>query len=318
MSDAHRCPDKTIAFSLFSPLPCPTSKPRSLLWRSGIHRGKDASEAGMSGTKSVQTEGADIVFDYEGSGPVLLLIAGAGGEAHRYAALSALMKDRYTVVRYDRRCNSRSSGDRTAPLDVAQQGRDAVAILGAMEADRAYVFGSSAGGTIACQIAQAHPERITAMVVHEPAIQAALPDAAEVLKFFDMVDAKLASEGTMPAMMLFGSSLRGMPPPPPNGERRGLAASENVEFFMHQEFHSISHHRPDLALIARNGVAMVAAAGRLSEDVYYARTAHLLSDVTGCPFRMMSGHHLAYVADPATFARELSAIFEELAPPHAT
>ena len=268
----------------------------------------------MSDTKSVQTEGADIVFDHEGSGPILLLIAGAGGEAHRYAALSELLKDRYTVVRYDRRCNSRSSGDRTKPLDVAQQGRDAAAILGAMDTDHAYIFGSSAGGTIACQIAQAHPELIKAMLVHEPAIQAALPDASTVLEFFDLVDAKLASEGTMPAMMLFGSSLRGMPPHTGTSERRGLAASENVDFFMHQEFHSISHHRPDLKLVRRNKVPMIAAAGRLSEDVYYARTAHLLSDVTGCPFRMMSGHHLAYVADPVTFARELSAALDELAP----
>ena len=128
----------------------------------------------MSGTASVHTEGADIVYDHEGSGPSLLLIAGAGGEAHRYAAASALLTQNYTVVRYDRRCCTRSTGDKTQAIDIAQQGRDAVAIIKAMGAEPAYIFGSSAGGTICCAIASNHPDLIAGMVVHEPAIQANL------------------------------------------------------------------------------------------------------------------------------------------------
>ena len=55
------------------------------------------------------TEEADLVYDYEGTGPVLLAIAGGGGDGARYAAISAALADGYSVVRYDRRGRARST-----------------------------------------------------------------------------------------------------------------------------------------------------------------------------------------------------------------
>ncbi|WP_242685733.1 alpha/beta fold hydrolase [Staphylococcus simiae] len=60
---------------------------------------------------------------------VLLTIVGFGGDADTYADLASILSNQYTVVRYDRRCNSRSTGDYHADLDVAQQARDAVQLL---------------------------------------------------------------------------------------------------------------------------------------------------------------------------------------------
>ena len=88
----------------------------------------------MSKTSTVETEGAGIVYDVEGEGPLLLLIAGGNGDASRYVPLSRLLADEYTVVRYDRRANLRSGGDTTADLDMAQMARDAAAVIRAMSA----------------------------------------------------------------------------------------------------------------------------------------------------------------------------------------
>jgi hypothetical protein len=63
---------------------------------------------------------------------------------------------------------------------------------------------------------------------------------------------------------------------------------------------------------------MIAIAGRLSEDVFYARTAKVLADHVGCPHRTISGHHLAYAAEPAIFAPELRALLEEFPMPVET
>jgi pimeloyl-ACP methyl ester carboxylesterase len=62
-------------------------------------------------TGSVHSEGADIVYDYQGTGPLLLMISGGGGDAERYALISAILAEEYTTVSYDRRGNSRSTGD---------------------------------------------------------------------------------------------------------------------------------------------------------------------------------------------------------------
>lgn len=267
----------------------------------------------MTQTATVHTDGADIVYDFEGEGPLLLTIAGAGGEGHRYAGLSARLKDAYTVVRYDRRCCTRSTGNRDQPLDMGQQARDAVAIIRAMGAGKADVFGSSAGGSIVCEMVRAYPEVLSGAIIHEPAIQSVLPDGAAMIAFADAVEAKRVSEGTIPAMMLFASSLRGMPKPAPGTTPRpGLFSSPNVEFFMRQEFRNISYYKPDFAQMRASGVPIVACAGKLSEDVYYARTAVLLAEQVGCPFQLIEGHHLAYAADPETFATELRGMLTQL------
>jgi hypothetical protein len=66
-------------------------------------------------------EGADIVDDFEGEGPLPLLIAGGNGDGSRYGPLAAVLAPDYTVVSYDRRAERRSTGDTTTDLDMAQQ-----------------------------------------------------------------------------------------------------------------------------------------------------------------------------------------------------
>ncbi|HZD35657.1 MAG TPA: hypothetical protein VE130_10665 [Nitrososphaeraceae archaeon] len=63
--------------------------------------------------EKVITEGAEIYCERRGdSGPLLLLITGAMEDAGFYSSAADILADKFTVVSYDRRCNSRSSGDR--------------------------------------------------------------------------------------------------------------------------------------------------------------------------------------------------------------
>src|SRR5579859_5541566 len=142
-----------------------------------VHTGY-GMDTDMTRTGSVRTDGASIVYDALGSGPMLLTIAGGGGDAFRYAALARLLGDTYTVVSYDRRGNSRSTGADSADLDMAQSARDAAAVIRAAGAERAYVFGNSGGASIGLKLAEDMPECIAGMVVHEPPVVSILPDAA--------------------------------------------------------------------------------------------------------------------------------------------
>ncbi|MGN6175885.1 MAG: alpha/beta fold hydrolase [Streptosporangiaceae bacterium] len=62
-------------------------------------------------TGTLKVPGASLYHEIRGSGPVLLLICGGVYDAAGYAGLAQQLADRYTVVTYDRRGNSRS------PLD---------------------------------------------------------------------------------------------------------------------------------------------------------------------------------------------------------
>ncbi len=270
-------------------------------------------------TAQVHTEDAEIVYDYEGSGPLLLTIAGRGGTAARYAGISAILKDEYTVVRYDRRCCSRSTGAKNRPMDMTQQARDAIAVIEHLGAKRAYIFGSSSGSSIALRIAEYYPETVLGMVAHEPMALALLPDAEDWVKFNREVDEVYHTDGVGPAMKMIGRSMVGMQPPAggPGQPPAGRGADDGMDFFLGSEFMSLCYYRPDLERIKRNKIKLITTKGQMSQDAYYARTADVIGASVGCPVHVMSGNHIACVTDPATFAAELRPLLQELAGPTA-
>ena len=83
---------------------------------------------------------------------------------------------KFTAVSYDRRCNSRSSGDRSANMTVTQQARDAASIINTMGFDKAIVVGRSGGAIIGLELAATRPELIDFLIVHEAPVIELLPE----------------------------------------------------------------------------------------------------------------------------------------------
>ena len=264
-------------------------------------------------TAQVHSENADIVYDYEGSGPLLLMIAGRGGAAQRYARISEILKDEYTVVRYDRRCCARSTGDKRRPMDMAQQARDAIAVLSDVGEGPAYIFGSSSGASIALRIAEYYPECAVGIVAHEPMVVSILPDATHWVDFNLTLDEVYHAHGVGQAMKLLSSSMVGFPSSNAGaGQPPGGSGDDGMDFFFGSEFMSLCFYRPDLQRIKRNKTKFILTKGRLSQDAYYARTADIISEGIECRLHVMSGNHIACVTDPATFAAELRPLLKSL------
>ena len=78
--------------------------------------------------EKVISEGSEIYCERRGKGSLLLLITGAMEDAGFYSSATDILADEFTVVSYDRRCNSRSSGDRSVDMTVRQQAHDAASI----------------------------------------------------------------------------------------------------------------------------------------------------------------------------------------------
>jgi pimeloyl-ACP methyl ester carboxylesterase len=271
----------------------------------------------MTTSAHVHTEGADIYYDYEGAGPLLLTIAGGGGDAPRYAPISQILKNQYTVVRYDRRGNSRSATATSSKFNIAQQARDAAAIVKAMGVKNAYIFGNSGGANVGLKLAEDSPELVKGLVAHEPPALLLLPDAEKWIAFNDRVEVEFAEHGTMPAMKLFGSELVGFGAVK-QGPGGGLDQSKNLEYFLAHEFHDIGRYLPDLKAIRKSGVSVIMAVGRASKEAYYVRTARIIAERLECPLVEMEGNHLAFMIDPPTFARELREMLQAFAKPKAS
>jgi len=78
----------------------------------------------------IDTAGARLYFEVQGSGQPLVLIHGSGGDTESHADVMTLLAEHYTVVTYDRRGNGRSIlSDPDATVTLTDHGDDAADLL---------------------------------------------------------------------------------------------------------------------------------------------------------------------------------------------
>jgi pimeloyl-ACP methyl ester carboxylesterase len=259
--------------------------------------------------EKVITEGAEIYCERRGNGPLLLMITGAMGDADFYSSAGDILADEFTVVSYDRRSNSRSTGGRTTDMKVGQQARDAAVIIKAMSADRALIFGSSGGGIIGLELAAIKPEVIDFLIVHEAPVIELLPDVEKWRSFHHDIYTKSQCEGWEAALAEFMASLIGVPdsPYPPDLNER---VSGNMEFFFKHEYKAFIQYMPDLKRIRDNKVRMVVAVGQDSGDAYYVQSTRALAARVGCDYVEFPSHHDVSFHMPEEFAKALRSAIE--------
>ena len=125
----------------------------------------------------VKARGNRFYYEEQGDGPPILLIPPAGSTASTWGTLVSDLAGAGRVIAYDRRGYTRSGGG--VVRSAAEHTRDAAAVLDALEAGSAVVVGTSAGATIALDLAVRRPDLVRAVVVHEAAWRALRhPDAS--------------------------------------------------------------------------------------------------------------------------------------------
>ena len=255
---------------------------------------------------NVTTDGAEIYCERLGNGPLLLLIHGAMEDTGFYSSAADILAEKFTVVSYDRRCNSRSSGNRHVDMTVAQQARDGASIIKIMGFDKAIVVGRSGGAIIGLELAATRPELIDFLIVHEPPVIELLPEpkAQRWHTFVDEIYTKNQREGWQAAQTEFMASLINVPntPYPPDLNER---LSENVDFFFKHEFKAFYKYQPNIESIRNHNVKMVTATGRDSDDAYYVQATRALAARLGCENVEFPGHHDVSFWMPEEFANTI-------------
>jgi len=111
--------------------------------------------------------GIRVYYETHGTGEPVLLVMGTGGDHTLWDVTHPAYSDRYHVITYDHR----GTGQSTTPADPAAYtmrilADDAVALLDALEIDRAHVSGLSLGSAVTQEIAINHPERVLSAQLH--------------------------------------------------------------------------------------------------------------------------------------------------------
>jgi pimeloyl-ACP methyl ester carboxylesterase len=273
-------------------------------------------------TDNLPVPGANLYYEVRGSGPLLLLICGGVYDAAGYAGIAERLADRYTVVTYDRRGNSRS------PLDgppehqrIEVHGDDAHRVLVAVGGEPAYVFGNSSGAMIGLELAARHPEQVRALVAHEPPIFELLPDREHWRTVMRDVEDTFGKEGAGAAGQVLGAGLQmsggqdedrvpggeQAPQGEPDPETMRMMArfEKNMEFFIGYEVPPFARYTPDVAALRASSAHIVMAVGEASQGEPPYLAAFAVADQLGSEPAVFPGDHGGFGAQSEAFAAKL-------------
>ncbi|WP_432174679.1 alpha/beta fold hydrolase [Streptomyces sp. Tue6028] len=298
--------------------------------------------ADVCGTGTVLVSCARLHTERTGHGPALVLIPGGGGDAGVYEDVVPLLAERFTVITFDRRGNSRSPlADPAAPVDVARQADDVVAVLDHHGIDRAYVFGTSSAAIIVLELLARHAKRLLGAVAHEPPLVQILPADSSERRAVEDIERLGREKGPLRAAAAFGAMT--MPEPPrmfvsPRGQAVIAAASRlmlatggsvrrvtgrepdtmtrilaNSALLVERELPEFCFaYRPDLQALRDTDAPWCLATGRDSEGRPYHRPAHVLGGLLGVACEEFPGGHTVYQQLPEEFTRRLTTILDRL------
>jgi pimeloyl-ACP methyl ester carboxylesterase len=250
----------------------------------------------------------------QGSGPVLLLVAGGHGDASKSQALAAHLTDEYTVVTYDRRGLTGSAGDHPA-RSLAEHAEDASRLLAEVTVEPAYVYGTSLGALIALALASRHPEQVGVVVAHEPGAVSLLPttEREAAIGEFLAVEQAFVDGGVDAALQRF-AQLADVDPgdrePDVEPAARTPQEAANMAFFVRHDLPVVREHTLDLTELRDSTARVVPAVGASSSHIWPHRCGRLLAEALGVPAETLPGGHLGYVQRPRGTAQRLREVFD--------
>lgn len=255
--------------------------------------------------------GAQVYYEVEGSGPLLILIPGASGTGESFRPLVSHLTAHYQVVIYDRRGFSRSKldGHQDDTHRLATDAHDIRRLIEHVTDQPVMVFGNSSGALVALEALIHFSEGIQTVIAHEPPIVSLLSNAGEWLAFFDGVYETSREQGVPAAMHQFASRVLG------NADQQVLEhamrehANEytlaNAAYWMEHEVRQYPRAAFDLMVLRAHAEQIVLAGGQVSHEQMTYQPNRILAQQLGNNVVDFPGGHLGFLPYPAAFAAAL-------------
>ncbi|MEX2394629.1 MAG: alpha/beta fold hydrolase [Actinomycetota bacterium] len=267
----------------------------------------------------LKVPGAEIHYEVRGRGPALLMIPGGPTDAGVFDEIADVLSERYAVITYDPRGNSRSTFEGGPPdVRVEVHSDDAARLIAAVDEGPAYVFGSGGGATYGLDLAAFYPSHVRALVAHEAPVTSLLPDAARWRTFNDELHATYLEGGLEAALKLhdeaFGLRERDGSDCRPRVSNRAADTLERVDGNMDLYFRVmnrlITEYVPAVDVLAISSPAVIVGGGEGSCGQLPYRAARTLArKLWTNPFVHFPGDHSGFATHVEEFAERLAAVF---------
>jgi acetyltransferase/esterase len=260
--------------------------------------------------KTLEVRGARLYYETYGSGPLMLMVPGANGDANIFKMLTEHLAAHYTVVTYDRRGFSRSQLDGPQDYDhrLETDADDVRRLIEYLSHEPATVFGSSSGGIVVLEVLTRYPSVVRRLIPYEPAAVRLLPDGKKWMDFFFRVYDLYRQSGMEPALEKFRE--RTFPESDRQLMTRAMdlkngAIRANASYWFEHELRQYPAIDLDLDALKAHADRILPGAGRESRGYPCYEVNAQLSKKLGRDLIELPGGHTGYVARPAEFAREL-------------
>lgn len=152
-----------------------------------------------------------VCFYVHGSGPPVIMLPWGGANA-RVLELSGWVEavPGHKLVLVDHRGHGQAGKPKEREAQGMEEHRDdVIAVMDALGVEKGIVWGLSAGGNLAVAVAEAHPERVSAIIDHDGIGDMDLCDDPRRSGRFEMARSvrELGWDGWMRKMMLGGAEL---------------------------------------------------------------------------------------------------------------
>ncbi len=280
-------------------------------------------------TQTLELPGATLTYDVRAAapastGPVLLMI-GSPMDASGFTTLAGHFPDR-TVATYDPRGVGRSPRvDGVTAATPDEHADDLHRLISGLDAGRVDIFASSGGAVNALALVARHPERVRALVAHEPPLATVLPDQEAVLAVTEDIHETYGRDGLGPAMARFiaFTSLRGPTPPDflnhaPNPADFGLPTEDDGSRdhpLLGPHMVYVTRYEPDFDSLRGASTRIVIAGGAESEGTFPYRAALAVAERLGTEVVIFPSHHGGFgqQGDPDAFAATLRRVLTDVA-----
>ena len=257
-------------------------------------------------THTLSVPGARLHYEVRGAGPVVLVIGSPMASAE-FAPLADALATDHTVVTYDPRGIAASSIDDLQQDSTPElRADDVAALLDALGAESADVFGSSGGAVTGLALVARHPGGVRTLVAHEPPLLELLGDAEQQRATTEETIATFHAEGMGAAWFKFmvhagfdKAVLEGAPGHAEPQEPSEKELAEAARFFGH-ELRSTTRYLPDVEALKASRV--VVGIGADSGHLLTYRTSMALCERLGSTPVEFPGDHGGFIGLPAEFA----------------
>jgi pimeloyl-ACP methyl ester carboxylesterase len=250
--------------------------------------------------------GARLYYETHGSGPMLVMIPGAGGAADVFRMVTEHLAAHHTVVIYDRRGFSRSRLDGPQDYDhrLETDADDVHRLVEHLGGDPAIVFGASSGAIVALALLTHHPSVVRMLVPFEPPAMRYLSGGQKWVDFFTETYDLYRESGVDIALTRFRE--RTFPVSDQQVMARAPRNDANAVYWFEHELRQYPAVELDLDALKAHADRIVLAAGREGSGYPAHDVVAELGRTLGRNVIELPGGHVGCVAHPVEFARALN------------